>query len=113
MIYLQTSWTPLHTATFNDHASTCQLMCAFDGVEENAVTKRGETALAMAVHHSKVDSLHALLELNVDTSKARVAVTTTVEITQLLEEHRKRSVKLFILLFLFERILLIFSHKLF
>ena len=84
------SWTPLHYAS---DASTCQLLCALDGVDQNAVNIDNKTALDLAISRSQVDSVHALLEFNVDTSKARVTARTNVEIAQLLEEHRKRSVK--------------------
>ena len=87
------SWTPLHFASLNDQASTCQLLCALDGVDQNAVDINGETALDLAIRRSKVDCVRALLEFNVDTSKARVTADTNVEIVQLLDEHRKRSVK--------------------
>ena len=87
------SWTPLHFASFHGHASTCQLLCALDGVDQNAVDSNGETALDLAINRSQVDCVRALLEFNVDTSKARVDVNTPVEIVQLLAEHRKRSVR--------------------
>ena len=86
------SWTPLHCASFNGHASTCQLLFAVDGVDQNAVDFNGKTALDLAIDGSQVDCVRALLELNVDTSKARVTATTKVEIVQLFDEHRKRSV---------------------
>ena len=87
------SWTPLHFASFYGHASTCPLLCALNGVDKNAVDNKGKTALAIAIVNSQVDVVRALLELNVDTSKAIVAADTNFEITKLLEEHRKRSVK--------------------
>ena len=89
-IFTKKSWTPLHYAS---DASTCQLLCALDGVDQNVVNIDGKTALDLAVSRSKVDVVRALLEFNVDTSKARVTATTKVEIVQLLDEHRKRSVK--------------------
>ena len=82
----------MHSASFNGHASTCQLLCALDGVDQNAVANNGKTALDVAVRRSQIDSVRALLELNVDTSKSRVMADTKVEIVQLFEEHRKRSV---------------------
>ena len=91
--FTKKSWTPLHFVSFYGHASTCKLLCAFDGVDQNAVNNKGETALDLAVGSSQVDSVRTLLELNVDTSKARVHVNTPVEIVQLFDEHRKRSVK--------------------
>ena len=94
-------------------ASTCQLLCALDGVDQNAVNNEGETALDVAIRHSQVDCVRVLLEFIVDTSKARVDVNTPVEIVQLLEEHLKRSVKN-IISFLFERnfdFLLLFLGK--
>ena len=83
----------MYCASFNGHASTCRLLCAWDGVDQNAVDINVETALDVAIRRSQIDSARALLELNVDTSKARVDERTSVEIAQLLDEHRKRSVK--------------------
>ena len=83
----------MHEASYLDGTSTCQVICALDGVDQNAIDFNGETALDLAINRSKVDSVRALLELNVDTSKARVTATTKVEIVQLFDEHRKRSVK--------------------
>ena len=83
----------MHNASFNDEASTCQLLCALDGVDQNAVDNEGKTALDLAVGRSRVDCVRALLEHNVDTSKVIVVANTNVEIVQLLEENRKRSVK--------------------
>ena len=91
-IFLKKSWTPLHCASSDGHASACQLLCALDGVDQNAVDGYGASALDVAICYSKVDCVRALLELNVDTSKARVDVNTPVEIVQLFDEHRKRSV---------------------
>ena len=93
LFFTKTSWTPLHCASIEGHASTCQLLCALDGVDQNAVDINGKTALDRAINGSQVDCVRALLELNVDTSKARVDAWTKVEIVQLLEEHRNRSVK--------------------
>ena len=73
--------------------SACQLLCALDGVDQNAVDNNGETALDKAIGDSRVDCVRALLKFNVDTSKARVSARTSVEIVQLLDEHRKLSVK--------------------
>ena len=87
---------------FASNASTRQLLCALDGVDQNAVANNGETALDLAINRSQVNCVRALLEFNVDTSKVRVAATTKAEIVQLLEEHRKRSVKK-IIFCLFER----------
>ena len=84
---------PLHFAFLHSDVSTCKLLCAVDSVNQNAIANNGETALDLAINRSQVDSLRALLELNVDTSKARITATTKVEIVQLLDEHRKRSVK--------------------
>ena len=91
------SRTSLHVASFYGRASTCKLLCALDGVDQNAVANDGETALDRAVFRSIVDSVRALLEFNVDTSKARILARTKVEIVQLLDEHRKRSVNHFLL----------------
>ena len=73
--------------------SVCQLLCALDGVDQNAVDNKGETALDKAIGDNAADCVRVLLEFNVDTSKARVKVSTKVEIVQLFDEHRKRSVK--------------------
>ena len=88
----QKSGTPLHCASKEGHTSTCLLVCALDGVNQNAVDDDGKSALDLAVSGSQVDCVRALLELNVDTSKAVVTARTSVEIAQLLDEHRKRSV---------------------
>ena len=88
------SWTPLHVAFINSKKSTCQLLCALDGVDQNAVNNYGDTAVHFAVRLSHVDCARTLLEFNVDTSKARVMAWTEVEIVQLFDEHRKRSVKI-------------------
>ena len=77
----------MHFASFNGYANTCQVLCALDGVDQNAVDNKSETALDLAVIYSQVDSVRALRELNVDTSKVRVSAWTKVEITQLLDEH--------------------------
>ena len=84
---------PLHFASIEGRTSTCQLLCALDGVDQNVVNNKGETALDKAIGENAVDSVRPLLELNVDASKARVTARTKVAIAQLLEEHRKRSVK--------------------
>ena len=84
----------MHYASFNGHASTCQLLCALDGVDQNAVDSNGETALDLAVVYSHVNVVRALLECNVDASNARDLVWTKVEIVQMFDEHRKRSVKI-------------------
>ena len=86
------SWTPLHYASINGRASAFLLLCALDGVDQNAVNNKGETALDIAVRHSKIDAVRALLEFNADTSEVIVTADTNVEILQLLDEHRKRSV---------------------
>ena len=55
-------------------ASMYQLLCALDGVDQNAVNSKGETALDLAINRSQVDFVRALLEFNVDTSKDRKSV---------------------------------------
>ena len=70
------------------------MLCALDGVDVNAINKLGKTAIACAIGKSRVDAVRALLEFNVDTSKAIVEANTRVEIVQLLDEHRKRTVKI-------------------
>ena len=84
------SSTPLHCASMY---SMYQLLCALDGVDQNAVNIDGKTALDVAIRHNAVQYVRALLEFNVDTSKAVIGGDTNVAIAQLLEEHRKRSVK--------------------
>ena len=92
IFYSQNRLTPLLLASLYDRASTCKLLFAVDDVDENAVSKHGETTLDVASRHSSIDAVRALLELNVDTSKTRSSTNTNVEIVQLLNEHRKRSV---------------------
>ena len=88
------TWPPnAATLPLNDYASTCRLLCASDGVDENAVDNNGKTALAIAIFSSQVDAVRALLEFNIDTSKTVVDAETRGEIVQLLDEHRQRSVK--------------------
>ena len=89
--FSQHSLTPLHWASFTDRASACKLLCALDGVDANAVNDDGDSALDDALRNNSFESVRALLELNVDTSNS-VVNDSTVEIVQLLEEHRKRSV---------------------
>ena len=62
------------------------------GVNENALDNKGKTALTTAIDYKKVDSVRALLELNVDTSKATTKRDTPAEIVALLEQHKQRSV---------------------
>ena len=88
----------MHAAALYGHSRNCKLLCALDGVDENAADKKGDTSLDRAVQHSQVECVRTLLELNVDASKARVEAQTKVEIVQLLDEHRKRSV---IIIFIF------------
>ena len=83
----------MHQASSSDHANTCQLLCALDGVDQNAVDNDGEMALDVAIRHNAADSVRSLLEFNVETSKARVEAWTDDEIVQLLDEHRNQSVK--------------------
>ena len=89
--FSQNSLTPLHLACM--YGKVCICLCALDGVDQNAVNNGGKTALDLAIGRSKVDCVRALLEFNVDTSKARVTADTKVEIAQLLDGHWKRSVK--------------------
>ena len=96
IFFSQNSLTPLHFASNRGHTSTCQVLCALDGVDQNVGNNQGETALDLAINRSHVDCVRVLLEFNVETSKARVAADTPVEIVQLLGEHRKRSVKTYI-----------------
>ena len=91
--FTKKSWTPLHFACVHGKVFTCQLLCALDGVDQNAVDNDGEMALDVAIGDNAADCVRALLEFNVDTSKARVTARTKVAIVQLLDEHRKRSVK--------------------
>ena len=82
----------MHVACIYGKVSTCQLMCALDGVDQNVVNIDGKTALDLAVSRSQVDAVRALLEFNADMSKARVE-EWKVEIVQLLDKHRQQSVK--------------------
>ena len=91
--FTKKSWTPLHQASAEGDAITCQLLCALEGIDQNVVDIHGETSLDLAINGPQVDCVRALLEFIVDTSKARVAAWTQVEIAQLLNEHRKQSVK--------------------
>ena len=90
--FLQNSQTPLHFACMYGKVSACQLLCALDGVDQNAVDNEGKTALDVAIGENVADCVRALLELNVNTSNS-VVNDSIVEIVQLLDEHRKRSVK--------------------
>ena len=85
----------MHDTCSNGDASTCKLLCALDEIDVNALTHRGESALDLAIENSKYDIVNALLELNVDTSTARVDDddATTDEIAQLLEVHRLQPVE--------------------
>ena len=78
---------------YSDVSTCCQVICALDGVDQNAVANDGKTALDLAVSRSQIDCVRALLEVNVDTSEARFYANTNVEIVQLFVEHRNRSVK--------------------
>ena len=89
---------------YSDVSTCCQVICALDGVDQNAVNDNNETALDFAISRSAVGSVRTLLEYNVDASNACVDDASDGEIVQLLEEHLKRSV-MKIIFFLFERIL--------
>ena len=86
----------MHFASFEDNASTCKLLCALDGVDQNAVDNEGKTAFDRVMTWSMFDSVRVLLDLNVDTSEVRVTADTNVELVRLLEEQRKRSVKQYV-----------------
>ena len=75
------------------------MLCALDGVEPNAIDNAGMTTLDVAITYHAAGCVRALLEFNVDTSKARVTARTKVAIVQLLEEYRKQSVKELIYMF--------------
>ena len=68
-------------------------MTAIKGVDETAVDNTGNTPLSLAIFWKKVDSVRALLELNVDTTKAVTTAKTPPEIVELLRQHKARSVE--------------------
>ena len=82
----------MHYAAFIDKPDSLKLLSAVVGVNENALTFDGDTALIVAIDFKKVDSVRALLELNVDTSKAKTERGSPAEIVALLEQHKQRSV---------------------
>ena len=86
----------MHFASNKGQTSACQVLCALDGVEQNAVDNRGKTALDKAIGDGAVNCVRALLEFNIDTSEAVRVDADDDEIVHLLEEHRKRSVKIFV-----------------
>ena len=69
------------------------LLTAIKGVDETAVNNSGSTPLSSAINRKKVDSVRALLELNVDTTKAVTRADTPPEIVELLRQHKERSVE--------------------
>ena len=69
------------------------LLTAIKGVDETAVDNDGDTPLTVAIILKKVDSVRALLELNVDTTKAVTTADTPPEIVELLRQHQARSVE--------------------
>ena len=85
------SWTAFHYAAYNDKPDSLKLLSAA-GVNENALTIDSRTALIVAIDNKKVDSVRALLELNVDTSKAKTKRDTPAEIVALIKAHKRRSV---------------------
>ena len=85
------SWTAFHYAAYNDAPDLLKLLSAA-GVNENALNIDGSTALIVAIDNKKVDSVRALLELNVDTSKATTKRDTPAEIVALINAHKRRSV---------------------
>ena len=82
----------MHYAAFIDKPDSLKLLSAVVGVNENALTIDSRTALIVAIDFKKVDSVRALLELNVDTSKAKTERGSPAEIVALLEQHKQRSV---------------------
>ena len=85
------SWNAFHCAAWNDKSDSLKLLSAA-GVHENALNIDGKTALIVAINNKIVDSVRALLELNVDTSKAKTERGSPAEIVALLEQHKQRSV---------------------
>ena len=69
------------------------LLTAIKGVDEAAVDNSGDTPLSMAIINKHVGSVRALLELNVDTTKAVTNFYTPPEILDLLRQHKARSVE--------------------
>ena len=85
------SFTAFHHAAVGGKPDSLKLLSAA-GVNENALDNKGKTALTTAIARKKVESVRALLELNVDTSKATTKRDTPAEIVALLEQHKQRSV---------------------
>ena len=69
------------------------LLTAIKGVDEAAVNHKGSTPLSLAIYRKNVDSVRALLELNVDTTTAVTTANTPPEIVELLRQHKARSVE--------------------
>ena len=69
------------------------LLTVIKGVDEAVVDNTGCTPLSLAIIYEKVDSVRALLELNVDTTKAATYSGTPREIIELLRQHKARSVE--------------------
>ena len=84
---------PLHIASRNNQSKMIPLLTAIKGVDETAVTNSGRTPLSVAITYEKVDSVRALLELNVNTTKAVTTANTPSEIVELLRQHKARSVE--------------------
>ena len=85
------SWTAFQKAAYTGKPDSLKLLSAA-GVHENALTIDSRTALIFAINNKKVDSVRALLELNVGTRKATTNADTPAEIVALLEQHEQRSV---------------------
>ena len=69
------------------------LLTVIKGVDEAVVDNTGCTPLSLAIICEKVDSVRALLELNVNTTKAVTTANTPSEIVELLRQHKARSVE--------------------
>ena len=61
-------------------------------LNENALNIDGKTALIVAIDFKKVDSVRALLELNVVTRNATTNADTPAEIVALIRAHKRLSV---------------------
>ena len=84
---------PLHIASGNNRFKLIPLLTVIKGVDEAAVNNFDRTPLSLAIFYEKVDSVRALLELNVDTTKAVTRADTPREIIDLLRQHKARSVE--------------------
>ena len=83
----------MHIASLCNQFKLIPLLTAIKGVDEAAVNHKGSTPLSLAIYRKNVDSVRALLELNVDTTTAVTTANTPPEIVELLRQHKARSVE--------------------